>query len=59
MVQLVTSRPFDVGTLVRISAQFHELGFSLTACATSQVVENDFVLGRQNSTPRSTKEIIG
>ena len=35
MVQLVTSEPSDVGTLVRISAQPYELGPSLTSCPTS------------------------
>ena len=30
MVQLVTSKPSDVGTGVRISVQSHELGFFLT-----------------------------
>ena len=29
MVQLVTSKPSDVGTLVQISAQSHELVFFL------------------------------
>ena len=29
VVQLVTSKPSDVGTCVRISAQSHELGFFL------------------------------
>ena len=35
VVQSVTSKPSDVGTSVRISAQSHELGFSLTSCPTS------------------------
>ena len=35
VVQLVTSKSSDVGTRVRISAQSHELGFSLTSCPTS------------------------
>ena len=30
VVQLVTSKPSDVGTLVRISVSSHELGFFLT-----------------------------
>ena len=35
MVQLVTSKPSDVGTRVRISAQSHELGFFLASCPTN------------------------
>ena len=34
VIQLVTSKPSDVGTWVRILAQSHELAFSLTSCPT-------------------------
>ena len=36
VVELVTSKPSDVGTLVRISAQSHQLGFFFTSCPTSR-----------------------
>ena len=35
VVQLITAKPSDVGTWVRISAQSHGLGFSLISCPTS------------------------
>ena len=47
VVQLVTSKPSDVGTSVRISVQSHELGFFLTKYINNinnnnlQRVEND------------------
>ena len=42
VVQLVTSKPPDVGTRVKISVQSHELGFFLTHTKKkAQQVEND------------------
>ena len=46
MVQLVTSKPADVGTRFRISAQSYEVGFSSHH---AQQVENDFFVGTQKS----------
>ena len=41
VVQLVTSKPSDVGTWVRISVSLHELGFLLTKKKKKTQVEND------------------
>ena len=51
-VQLVSPKPSDVGTLVRISVQSQELGFFLTKkIKNDQQVENDyFVMGTKNLT---------
>ena len=61
VVQLVTLKPSDVGTLVRISVQSHELGFFLTLKKKKNAhqVENDYFLSTQNSTSRSTRERNG
>ena len=41
VIQLVISKPSDVGTLVRISVQSHELGIFLTQKKRAHPVEND------------------
>ena len=48
MVQSVTSKPSDVGTLVRIPVQPHEQGFLLTKKKNAQQVENDWFVSTQN-----------
>ena len=50
VVQLVTSKPSDVGTRVRISVQARELGFFLTKNKIknhAQQVGNDLLVGAQ------------
>ena len=66
-VQLVTSKPSDVGTCVRISVSSHELGFFLTKKnkktkkQKQQMMENDKIAtcNTQNSTSRSSRERNG
>ena len=56
VVQLIISKPSDVGTRVPISAQSHELRFFSHH---AQQVENDYFVGTQNSTSRSMGERDG
>ena len=63
LIELVTSKPSDVGARVRISAQSHKLlGFSLTLCPTSGswVHEFDFTIdeGKERLNPSRDKKII-
>ena len=56
VVQLVTSKPSDIGMRVRISVQSHELGFFLTK---KKYMENDYFVDTQKSTSRPTRERDG